>query len=136
MHLTASVFLDPASHFPTCPQALISRRRLQRLPQLLLLFRGQDRYRTRIAMAPITQGLRTSFVVAMGDGADPSQAIAGVFDDLLGGFALRKQPYDLPVAACYWIFRFAIGILDLFEAQMRFDRQTFLHDISIHQEMV
>jgi len=87
-------------------------------------------------MAPVTQGLRTSFIVAMGDRADPTQAVAGVFDDLLCGFALRKEPHDLPMAACNRIFRFAILVLDLFEAEMRFDRQTFLHDISIHQEMV
>jgi hypothetical protein len=34
------------------------------------------------------------------------------------------------------IFRFAILVLDLFEAQVRFDRQMFFHDFSIHQEMV
>lgn len=82
-------------------------------------------------MAPVTQRLRTSFVVAMGDGADPTQAVAGVFDDLLGGFALRKEPHDLPMAACNRIFRFAILLLDFFEAEMRFDRQPFLHNSSI-----
>ena len=87
-------------------------------------------------MASVAQSLRTSFVVAMGDRADPRQAIAGVFDDLLGGFALCKEPYDLPMAACNRVIRFAIGVLDLFEVQMRFDRQSFLHDISIHQELV
>lgn len=87
-------------------------------------------------MASVAQGLRTSFVVAMGDGADPTQAVAGIFDDLLGRFVLCKQPYDLPMASRHWIFRFAILVLDLLEAQVRFDRQTFLHDISIQQELV
>jgi hypothetical protein len=87
-------------------------------------------------MTPVAQSLRTSFVVAMGDGTDPIQAISGVFDDLLRGFALRQQPHDLPVASRNRIFRFVVMVLDLFETQMRFDRQTFLHDISIQQEMV
>jgi len=87
-------------------------------------------------MAPVAQGVRTSFVVAMGDRADPTQAIAGVCDDLLRGFALCKQPHDLPMASCNRIFRFAILMFDLFKTEVRFDRQTFLHDISIHQEMV
>lgn len=72
----------------------------------------------------------------MGNCTDPSQAIAGVFDDLLGGFALRKEPHDLPMAARNRVFRFAIGVLDLFQAEVRFDRQSFLPDISTHQEMV
>ena len=72
-------------------------------------------------MTPVTQGVRTSFVVAMRDRADPTQAISGIFDDLLGGFALCKEPHDLPMASRYWIFRFAIVVLDLFEAQVRFD---------------
>ena len=87
-------------------------------------------------MAPITQNVRTSFVVAMGDRADPTQAVSGVFDDLLGGLSLCTQPHDLPMAACNWTFRDGIDMLDLFEAEMRFDRQTFLHNISIHQELV
>jgi hypothetical protein len=40
-------------------------------------------------MASVVQALGISFVGAMGDGANPTQAIAGVFDDLLRGFALR-----------------------------------------------
>ena len=72
----------------------------------------------------------------MGDRADPTQAIAGVFDDLLGGLSLCTQPHDLPMAACNRTFRVRKGMLDLFEAEMRFDRQTFLHNISIHQELV
>jgi hypothetical protein len=87
-------------------------------------------------MAPVAQGLGPSFVVAMGDGADPAQAVASVFNDLLGGFALCKQPHDLPVASRNRIFRLAIAGLDLFEAQVRVDRQMFLHDSSIQQEMV
>ena len=39
-------------------------------------------------MAVVAQGLRTLIVVAMGDGADPSQAVAGVCDDLLRRFDL------------------------------------------------
>jgi hypothetical protein len=40
------------------------------------------------------------------------------------------------MAARNRVFRFAIGVLDLFKAEVRFDRQSFLHDLSIHQEMV
>lgn len=87
-------------------------------------------------MASVAQGLGSSFVVAMGDGADPAQAISRVFDDLLGCFPLSQEPYDLPVASRDRIFRFAIVVLDFFQTQMRFDRQTFLHDVSIQQEMV
>jgi hypothetical protein len=87
-------------------------------------------------MAVVAQGLRSSFIVAMGDGADSTQDIASVFDDLLRRFALCQQPDDLPMTAGNRIFRFVILLLDLFETQMRFDRQTFLHDTSIQQEMV
>jgi hypothetical protein len=58
----------------------------------------------------------------MSDGANPTQAVAGIFDDLLGGFASRSQPDDLPAASSYWIFRFAMVVLHLFEAEVRFDR--------------
>ena len=91
----------------------------------------QDCYSAGLAIS-----LRTLIVVAMGNGTDPSQAITRVFDDLLRGFTLRKEPHDLPMASCNRVFRFAILVLDLFEAEVRFNRQTFLHDISIHQEMV
>jgi hypothetical protein len=53
--------------------------------------------------------LGTLIVVAMSNGANPTQAVAGIFD-------------DLPVASSYWIFRFAMVVLHLFEAQVRFDR--------------
>jgi hypothetical protein len=87
-------------------------------------------------MAPIAQGLGSSFVVAVGNRADPTQAVSGVFDDLLGGFTLRQQPHHLPVASRNRVFRLAVSVLDFFDAQVRFDRETFLHDISIQQEMV
>ena len=65
-------------------------------------------------MAVVAQGLGASFVVAMGDGADPTQAVTGVFDDLLRGFALRQQPHDLPVASRNRVFRVAIAGFDFF----------------------
>src|SRR5215471_2329053 len=67
MHLTTRLVLDPSRYFPACPQALIGRRSLQHLPELLLQVSGQDRCSSRVAMATITQSLRTSFVVAMGN---------------------------------------------------------------------
>jgi hypothetical protein len=73
-------------------------------------------------MASVAQGVRASFVVAMGNCTNPTQTITGVFDDLLRGFALCKQPYDLTVAGCNQVFRFAILVLDLFKTEMRFDR--------------
>lgn len=73
-------------------------------------------------MAAVAQGLGPSFVVAMGNRTDPTQAVSGIFDDLLGAFALCKQPHDLPMTSGNWIFSCAISVLDLFEAQMRFDR--------------
>ncbi len=72
----------------------------------------------------------------MGDRTNPTQTLSSVFDELLRGFVLRQQPHDLPVASRNRIFSFVGVVLDLFEAKVRFDRQTFLHHISIHQEMV
>jgi hypothetical protein len=73
-------------------------------------------------MAAVAHSLGSSFIVAMDDGADPIQTVAGVFDDLLRGFALCQQPDDLPVASRNRVFRLAIADLDFFEIQVRFDR--------------
>src|SRR5689334_21987648 len=99
MHLTARFVLDPSRDFSARPQTLIGRRSLQSLAELLLEFMGQDSLSTRIAMAMVDQGVRTSFVVAVGDRADPSQSIASVFDNLFRRFALGQQPHDLPMTA-------------------------------------
>lgn len=73
-------------------------------------------------MAAVAQAVWTSFVVAMGDSADPVQAISRVFNDLLRGFALSQKPHDLPMASRHRVFRLAIVALDFFETEMRFDR--------------
>lgn len=122
MHLTSSFLLDPGCYFSACPEALIDRGRLRFLSPLLLQFSRQDGLRTRIAMAAVAQAVWTSFVVAMGDSADPAQAISRVFNDLLRGFALSQEPHDLPLAARHRVFRLAIVALDFFETEMRFDR--------------
>jgi len=82
-------------------------------------------------MTTVADPRRPIVIVAMGDGANPGQAVAGDFPNRFGRLALRKPPDDLPLAALHWVFGLPVARLDCFDAQIGFHSNWLFHNNSI-----
>jgi len=90
MHLAPRVALDPTGDFGAGPQPTICWRLLESLLELCLLLWREEAGAPRIAMAAVAQASGTLVIVAMGQGANPRQAVPGDFSDLFGRLALGQ----------------------------------------------
>lgn len=136
VHLAPGVGQDPLGDLPSGPQPAIRGRTLQGLFQLDLSLSGEQEAAAGIRMPTVAESLRSALIVAMGEGADPRQAVAGELLDLFGRLSLRHEPDDLPMASLHRVFGLAVTCLDFFEAQMRLDGDWLFHNISIPQELI
>jgi len=72
-------------------------------------------------MAAVSQGFRTSFVVAARYLRDPARGVAGDLGCPLSALALGKQPDDLDVSALYGIFGPTLARSEFFDGQVIFE---------------
>ena len=64
---------EPARHFRPRPQAAVIGRRLEPFFQRRKRFRRKDRGRRAVALSPVTQAVRSVFVVALAEQPDPAR---------------------------------------------------------------
>jgi hypothetical protein len=87
MHLAPRVALDPTGDFGAGPQPTIGWWLLESLLELCLLLWREEAGAPSIAMAAEAGALGTLVIVAMGQGANPRQAVPGDFSDRFGRLA-------------------------------------------------
>ena len=65
--------IESARHFRPRPQAAVIGRRLEPFFQRRKRFRRKDRGRRAVALSPVTQAVRSVFVVALAEQPDPAR---------------------------------------------------------------
>ena len=132
---TTEFVAHPLSDFGAGPQSTVWGRVLQGGIKLREVLRRKERSSTRIGVTAIADAIRTIGVVALGNRTDPRSRVGSGLDDLLGGKALRKQPDNLPLAACDRIVALTVALFEFCELQMRSESLLF-HTLSIHPDLV
>src|SRR4051812_11190387 len=99
MHALASSAHDPLGHFWAGPAPAIRRGMLERLVQLGLLFRRQERRRAGTAPPAIRQPSRPLLAEALGDLPDRARTAAGRRLNLSQRHAIRQETDHLPMPA-------------------------------------
>lgn len=109
MHRLPEVVGHPGCNLGASPDAAVWGGTIQERGKLGLQGRAEQRGGAWVGMAPVSERRRTTVVVAVGEGTDPGQRVAGGGGDLCRGCALGEEPDDLPVAAGDRISRLSIA---------------------------
>jgi hypothetical protein len=125
----------PGRHTAAGPEPTVWCCSDQRLPQLFLLPRIEQRCGARVGVAPVADG-GGARPVATRDLLHPAHRVAGHRCHLRCGRAAGQQPQHLPLATRHRILRFPVALMPFRDAQMRDERHPSCHGGSLHPDFV
>jgi hypothetical protein len=96
---TTKLLAHPASDLGTTPHTAVRSRTVEQGGKLRLKLIRQQGSVARIVVATITKTGRSLMIVAVGQGTNPGDGVAGGGDNLSSGRVVSEQPNDLPMAA-------------------------------------